>query len=396
MSHTLLTPTVITREALRILHQKLNFVGSIDRQYDDRFANSGAKIGTSLQIREPNQFTVRTGKTIDVQDVTEATQTLTVATQKGVDVNFSSVELTMTIDDFSKRYLDPAMSVLAANIEYDAMSMYKDVHNAIWTSGSAITYNDVLDGRVLLQRGLAPTNDRTANLNSQDMVDIVQDTKTLFNNQTDIAKQYREGYVGRVGGFDFVENTLWPGHTRGAGDTSYVVNTSSGITSGSATVATTGGTGTINKGDVFTIAGVYSVHPETKVSTGVLQQFVQTTDYAGGAGNLTVSPTPITSGAKQNVTIVSAGASKAVTISGTASGADTTSLLYQKEAFTFVTADLVMPGGVDFAKRETMDGISMRIVRAYDINNDNFPCRIDVLYGYKTLRPQFATRLHFN
>ena len=396
MSHTLLTPTVITREALRILHQKLNFVGSIDRQYDDRFANSGAKIGTSLQIREPNQFTVRTGKTIDVQDVTEATQTLTVATQKGVDVNFSSVELTMTIDDFSKRYLDPAMSVLAANIEYDAMSMYKDVHNAIWTSGSAITYNDVLDGRVLLQRGLAPTNDRTANLNSQDMVDIVQDTKTLFNNQTDIAKQYREGYVGRVGGFDFVENTLWPGHTRGAGDASYVVNTSSGITSGSATVATTGGTGTINKGDVFTIAGVYSVHPETKVSTGVLQQFVQTTDYAGGAGNLTVSPTPITSGAKQNVTIVSAGASKAVTISGTASGADTTSLLYQKEAFTFVTADLVMPGGVDFAKRETMDGISMRIVRAYDINNDNFPCRIDVLYGYKTLRPQFATRLHFN
>ena len=109
MTQTLLTDTKVTREALRILHQKLNFVGSIDRQYDDRFARTGAKIGTSLQIREPNQYTVRTGKTIDVQDTAETSQTLTVATQKGVDVNFSSAELTMSLDDFSKRILEPAM-----------------------------------------------------------------------------------------------------------------------------------------------------------------------------------------------------------------------------------------------------------------------------------------------
>jgi hypothetical protein len=395
MTQTILTDTKVTREALRILHQKLNFIGSINRQYDDSFAKSGAKIGTTLKIREPNQYTVRTGKTIDVQDTEESSQTLTVATQKGVDVNFSTAELTMSLDDFSSRILEPAMSVLAANIEYDAMSMYKDVYNAIWTPGSALTYDPVLDGRVLMQRGLAPTNNRTANLNSQDMADLVQDTKTLFNHTGELGKQYKEGYMGRAAGYDFVENTLWPGHTCGSENGSYVVNTSTGITSGTATITTTAGSGTLAVGDVFTVVGVNSVHPETKVDTGILQQFVVTAAVAA-AGAWAVSPTPITSGPKQNIVINSAGASKTVVVAGTASGADTTSLLYQKDAFTFVTADLIMPGGLDFGKREVLDGISLRIVRQYDINNDNLPCRIDVLYGYKTLRPQWATRLHFN
>ncbi|MGR9130778.1 P22 phage major capsid protein family protein [Rhizobium leguminosarum] len=396
MSNTILTPTAVTREALRILHQKLNFIGSINRQYDDSFAKSGAKIGDTLKIRMPNRYTVRTGKTISTQDTAEDSQSLQVATQKGVDVNFSSAELTLSLDDFSKRILDPAMAVLAANVEYDAMTMFKDVYNAIWTPASTLAYNDVLSGRVLMQRGLAPLNDRSANLNSLDMSTLVKDTKTLFNDQSQVAKQYKEGYMGRAAGYDFMENTLWPGFTRGAADANYVVNTSTGITSGSATVAVTAGTGTLLKGDIITIVGVNSVHPETKVDNGVLQQFVIVSDYAGGAGNITVSPTPVTSGAKQNVVINSAGAGKAVVVAGTASGQDTTSLLYQQDAFTFATADLVMPGGVDFARREVQDGISLRIVRQYDINNDNLPCRIDVLYGYKTLRPEWATRLHFN
>ncbi len=395
MTQTILTDTKVTREALRILHQKLNFVGSINRQYDDSFAKTGAKIGTTLKIREPNQYTVRTGKTLNVQDTEETSQTLTVATQKGVDVNFSTAELTMSLDDFSKRILDPAMSVLAAAIEYDAMSMYKDVYNAMWTPASTLAYNNVLDGRVLMQRGLAPMNDRTANLNSADMATLVQDTKTLFNDQGQLSKQYKEGYMGRAAGYDFMENTMWPGHTCGSENGSYVVNTSTGITSGTATITTTAGSGTVVTGDIFTVVGVNSVHPETKVDTGVLQQFVVTADQAA-AGAWAVSPTPITSGAKQNIVINSAGASKTVVVAGTASGADTTSLLYQKDAFTFVTADLLMPGGVDWARREVLDGISMRIIRAYDINNDNLPCRIDVLYGYKTLRPQWATRLHYN
>jgi hypothetical protein len=392
MSNSILTPTQVTREALRILHQKLNFVGSIVRDYDDSYAQKGAKIGDTLKIRLPNQYTVRTGATLSTQDTTESSVSLQIGTQKGVDLNFSSVELTLSLDDFGRRILDPAMSVLAANIEADAMNMYKDVYQSIWNGGAAAAYNKMLDGRVILQRSLTPPSNRTANLNPLDMADLVKDTKTLFNDQKELGTQFKEGYMGRAAGFDFVENTMWPAHTRGAA-ASYVCDTSSGIVSGSNTITLSTGTGTINQGDVFTIAGVFSVHPETKVSTGILQQFVAT---AAGTTSITVSPTPVTSGATQNVTIVSAGASKAVTVAGTASTAVGTSLQYQKEAFAFATADLVMPKGVDFSAREVMDGISMRIVRAYDINNDKFPCRLDVLYGYKTLRAQFACRQHNN
>lgn len=395
MSTTILTPTAVTREALRIIHQKANFLGTINREYDDSYAKTGAKIGDSLKIRMPNQYTVTTGKTLDVQDTVETSQTLQVATQKGVHVTFSSADLTLSLQDFSERILEPAMSVLVANVEYDAISMYKDVYNAIWTPGSALAYNDVLDGKGLLNRCLAPLSNRTANLNNGDMVDLIQDTKTLFQNQTEIAKGFKEGFYGRAAGFDFMENSLWPGHTCGSENGSYVVNTSTGITSGTATITTTAGSGTLAKGDVFTVVGVNSVHPETKVDTGVLQQFVVTTAQSG-TGAWPVSPTPITSGAKQNIVINSAGSGKTVVVAGTASGADTTSMLYHKDAFTFATADLEMPNGVDFARRETLDGISLRLVRAYDINNDMFPCRIELLYGYKTLRPEHACRLHFN
>lgn len=396
MSNTVLTDTKVTRKALSILHQKLNFIGTINRQYDDSFAKQGAKIGTTLKIREPNEYTVRTGATIDVQDTTEASQTLTVATQKGVDIHFTSVEMTMSMDDFADRVLEPAMARLAANIEYDVMSnVYKDVYQAIWTPGSAIAYNDILEGAVLMDRSLAPTGKRYANLNPQDKVDLIQDQKTLFNAQGELSKQFVEGYIGREAGFDFLMNTMWPGHTCGSENGSYVVNTSTGITSGTATITTTGGSGTLAAGDVFTVAGVNSVHPETKADTGVLQQFVLTS-AASGTGAWAVSPTPITSGAKQNIVINSAGANKNVVVAGTASGTDTTSLLYHKDAFTFVSADLDVPNGTHMARREVYDGISLRFVSDYDIINDRFLGRFDILYGYKTLRPQWATRLHFN
>ena len=393
MANTILTPTAVTREALRVLHQKLNFVGNIVREYDDSFAKSGARIGDSLKIRLPNQYVVRTGATLSTQDTTESSVTLQVATQKGVDLNFTSVDLSLSLDDFSKRILDPAMAVLAANIEADALSMYKDVWQSTWNGGSAATYNLALDTRTILQRALAPSNDRSALMDPRSMADVVKDTKSLFQDSTSLSKQFKEGYMGRAAGFDWMENTMIPSHTRGAADASYVCNTSTGITSGTATITLSAGSGTSVAGDVFTIAGVFSVHPETKVSTGILQQFVVVT---GGTTAQVVSPTPITSGATQNITIVSAGASKAVVFLGTASTAVQTSLLFQKEAFAFATADLLMPKGVDFAAREVMDGVSMRIVRQYDISNDKFPTRLDVLYGYKTIRPQLAARFHNN
>ena len=294
MANSLLTPTAVTREALRILHQKLNFVGNIVREYDDSFAKSGAKIGDSLKIRLPNQYTVRTGATLSAQDTTESSTTLQVATQKGVDLNFTSVDLTLSLDDFSKRALDPAMSVLAANIESDALSMYKDVAQSVWNGGSAATFNKALDARVILNRALAPAGERTALMDSLSMADVVKDTKTLFQDDASIAKQYKEGYMGRAAGFDWAENTMMPSHIRSAA-AGYLIN---GAAQSGATLVVDTGTGTAAQGDVITIAGVYDVHPETKVSSGILKQFV----VGSGASttSLPISPAIVTSGATQN------------------------------------------------------------------------------------------------
>ncbi|MBC6982115.1 P22 phage major capsid protein family protein [Caulobacter sp. 17J80-11] len=392
MANSILSATQVTREALRVLHQKLNFVGSIVRDYDDSFARKGGKIGDTLKVRLPNEYVVRTGAALATQDTNEQSVDFKIQTQKGVDLNFTSADLTLSLDDFSERVLEPAMSVLAAHIEADAMSMYKDVWQQVDNQGQKADFGKILQARKKLVDALAPLPDRTCNLNTQDNVDLVDALKGLFNPQEGVSKQYREGYMGRTAGFDFVENTLWPSHTRGDA-AGYVCNTATGIASGSNTVTLSAGTGTIKQGDVFTIAGVFRVHPETKASTGQLQQFVATAD---GTTSVTVAPTPITSGARQNVSIASPGASKAVSVSGVSGVAHGVSLAYQKGAFAFGTADLVMPQGVDFAAREVFDGISMRIVRQYDINQDRLPTRVDVLYGYKTLRPQLACRLANN
>jgi hypothetical protein len=161
---------------------------------------------------------------------------------------------------------------------------------------------------------------------------------------------------------------------------------------GATSVVLKTGTGAIKAGEIITFGSVFSVHPETKVSTGILQQFVVTADFTGGAGTISVSPAMTTTGATQNISAFPQ-ADAVVAISGTASTNYGQSMMYHKDAFTFATADLVMPKGVDFAAREVYDGVSMRVVRQYDINNDLLPCRLDVLYGYKTLRAQLATRI---
>jgi hypothetical protein len=392
MSNTILTPDMITREALRILHQKLTFIGSINRAYDSSFAQSGAKIGDTLRIRLPNQYTVRTGAVIGVQDTTESKIDLTVATQKGVDMNFSSAELTLDLDDFSRRILEPAMAVLASAIEADALgTMYKDVYNTVNNVSAAVTYANILSGKRKLQENLAPEGDRTALLTNNDMANLVSAFSTLFNAAPEISKQYRDGVVGRAAGFDFMETSHLTNFTNGARvATTYLTNAATAQTGSSLVVDT--GTGAMVVGDVFTIADVYAVHPETKVSTGILQQFVVTEAYAGGGGTIKISPAIVASGASQNVSNGAAD-NKQLTFVGAASSTYGQSMVYHKDAFTFATADLVMPKGVDFAAREVYDGISIRVVRQYDINNDAFPCRLDVLYGYKTIRAQLAARI---
>lgn len=395
MANTILTPTAVTREALRILHQKCNFIGNINRQYDSSFAKSGAKIGDSLKVRLPNQYTVRTGATLSAQDTTESSVTLQVATQKGVDVNFTSAELSLSLDDFSKRILDPAMSVLAANIEADAFTMLKDVYNVVDNDGAALTMNKLLLGRKRLNDSLAPDSGRVAILNTQDNVDLIDALKGLFHDSSAIKEQYREGMMGRTAGFDFYENTILPAHTTGTAvkSTGYLSN---GATQSGSTITVDTGTTSFLVGDVITFAGVFKVHPETKATTSELQTFVVTANSGTSATSLSISPAVVASGATQNVSNTIADNSAITKVGAAASEVYNQSVVFHPDAFTFATADLVMPEGVDFKAREVLDGISMRIVRQYDITNDKFPCRIDVLYGYKTLRAQLAARLLSN
>lgn len=395
MSNTILTPTAVTREILRILHQKASFIGTVNRQYDDQFAVSGAKIGSTLKVRLPNQFTVRTGAVMDVQDVAESSVTLTVATQKGVDVNFSSQELTLSLDDFSKRILNPAINALIATVENDMISnVYKDIYSVSDNNGAAMTYAKLLEAESRLFKHLAPMGDRSVVWHPQAHADMISAWSTLFNDNKEISSQFREGQIGRANGMDHYRSTHMPIFT--SGTETGATMTINGPNQTGSTITNSNASGkTLVAGDIITLQGCNRVHPETKQDSGELQRFVVTSAVTAGGLTIGISPSIITSGATQNVSASPTDTGTITKLLGGASSATDVSLAYHKDAFTFITADLVMPDE-GWRAREVLDGISVRIVRKYDINNDNFPCRIDLLYGYKTIRPQLAVRIHNN
>jgi hypothetical protein len=223
------------------------------------------------------------------------------------------------------------------------------------------------------------------------------DTKGLFHDSGAIKQQYRDGMVGRSSGFDFYENTLLVPHTTGTSPKTTAQTVNGAVTTnGSTSLVLAGTTYTWKKGDIFTAGGCFRVHPETKVSTGVLQQFVVTADCTGVAGQtLNFSPAIHTTLGRQNV--VAAGIANGVSLVKVGAGANETliqSLAFHRDAFAFVTADLPLPEGTDWAARENIDGISISCVRDFSISDRSFPCRLDVLYGYKAIRPQLACRIH--
>ena len=277
MSNTIKTLEAgdITRKALSILHNELVFTKLIDKQYDNRFAVTGAKNGGTLLIREPNQFTIRTGAIMDTQDVTETTQTLTLATQKGVDVNFSSVELTLSLDDFAERILQPAMSRLAAEVDNTVIrGCYPGVYNFENTTfGTKPVLADILALRAKMNQGLAPSGDRCIMVDSLAANGILTDTKALFNSASEISRQYEQGLLGTISGFKFYESEMTPVHTNGSRDDTTPVVDIATIADGDTTLTTTGADGTMVVGDVFTIADVYAVNLETKTPYPHLQQF---------------------------------------------------------------------------------------------------------------------------
>lgn len=394
MPNTLLTPTMVTRKALMILHQKSAFIGTVERQYDDSFAKDGAKIGDTLKVRLPNRYTTAVGPTISPQDTVESSVSLVVGTQRHVPMQFLSSELTLSVDDFSDRVLDPAMAVLSAATESDAFQMSLDVYQQVGTPGAApIALLTYLQATARLDNSLVPKTQRCVQLAPLDSATIIDALKGLFQDSQAIAKQYRDGIMGRTAGLDWYSNTLTTRFTNG-NKVAAVTTSGAGQTGSTFTFAGLAGADTFKKGQVFTAAGCNEVHPETKVDTGRLQKFVITADATSAGATLAVSISPaiVVSGATQNVS-ASPTNGGAIVFDGTASLNYGLIISYYKQAFAVAFADLYMPKGLDWGARETMDGISMRLIRDYDVTTDKIVTRADILYGVKTIRPEMACRV---
>lgn len=407
MSNTLLTTDKILLKALDVLHAKLNFIGSINRNYDDQFAQTGGKIGESLRIRLPEKFVVTDGAVLDIQDSVEQSVTLTQATRKHVGMHFTSQDLTMSLDDFTERKIEPAMAALASSIEADALQMVLDIYNTTGTFGTVpASLVPFLGAKAKLNQYLAPKDQlRNMLIDSTTTAAMVEGLKSIFNDQSSIASQYKDGQMGRTVGFMFAENDLIPTLTTGTRTGSITINGAAPTGATIALKALGSGTG-VKKGEVFTIAGYYAVHPETKTPYSHLQQFVFTEDMVASGTTIAsvgISPAIVTSGAYQNVygtpatdavVILQGGAAcGGVAASANPSTAYGQNIAFHKNAFAFVSADLELPRDVKIASRKQLDGISMRMVGQYDINNDRSITRLDVLYGMKTIRPELACRV---
>jgi len=398
MANSILTIDMITRKALEILENNLVITRTVNRQYDDSFAVQGAKIGSTLRIRLPDRALVTDGAALQVQDDNEQFTTLTVSSQKHIGVNFTTAELTMQLDDFAERVLKPRISQLASSIDADVANSFKSIYQSVGTPGTTPgTSLVLLQGQQKLNEAAAVMAPRYSTVNPAANAGLVEGMKGLFNPTNTISRQFKNGLMGEgVLGFEEISmSQSIKQHTTGTRTGSHTV-TSAVTAQGSTTILITGtGTQTIKQGDVFTVANVYAVNPQTRESTGSLQQFVATADAtaAGGAYTVSVSPAMYTSGQALATIDAFPQASAVVTFLGSASTQYPQNLIYHKDAITFATADLLMPQGVDMASRQVHNGISMRIVRQYDINNDRLPCRIDVLYGFSVIRPQMGVRL---
>jgi hypothetical protein len=397
MSNSILTIDMITRKALEILENNLVLTRNVNRQYDDSFAVEGAKIGSTLRIRLPDRALVTDGAALQVQDDNEQFTTLTVASQKHIGVNFTSAELTMQLDDFAERVLKPRISQLASSIDADVANAYKTIGQTVGTPGTTPSTSLVLlQAQQKLNESAAVMSPRYATVNPAANAGLVEGMKGLFNPTDTISKQFKNGMMGTgVLGFEEINmSQSIKQHTTGTraatGNTTGAAVTSEG----SSTLTLTVGSGEIiNVGDVFTIADCYAVNPQTRESTGSLFQFVALASSTSTT-TATVTVAPMYSANSALATMLTLPAnSKAVVFVGTASTQYPQNLVYHKDAITFATADLLLPQGVDMAARAVHNGISLRVVRQYDINNDRMPCRIDVLYGFNTIRPQMACRI---
>jgi hypothetical protein len=402
MANTLLTVDEITAESLNIVHNEMSFVSTIDKQHDKTSVIAGQKRGASIRIRKPARYSVRTGWTFSGQDMVEEYDTLTVGTVKGVDLIFTDAELALSLTDFSRQVIKPAVSRLAEEIELLTLeNMVKATYNQEGTPGTtpatALVY---LNAGSKMTRFGAPRKDgnRHVQIDAAAEAATVNGLATLFHARTEIEKQFTSARMGHALGLDFHANELLPSLTTGTRAGTTLVDGAVSV-EGATTIhidGFTGATDTVKKGEIFTVAGVFGVNPITKKVMPTLQQFVVTADATAGTNEVTLSVSPAiytsASGGRQSVSAFPAD-NAAVTFAGAASTVYPLNLAYHKEAYTFATALLEMPNDVDFKAQKEMDGINIRILRQYDISEAQYNCRLDVFFGHLAQRPEHACRI---
>ncbi|MNZ34170.1 P22 coat protein [compost metagenome] len=391
-TNSLLTINMITREALRLFVNSNAFLKNIDRQYDDQFAKVGAKIGDTLRIRLPNDYTVRNGKTASIQNTTEQSRSLTVSTQQGVDIAFSSAERALSLDDYSERVLKPAMNNLAGAVAMNIMANADNGSNLVFKDGGAgvIATPDAttwLLAGAKLDMMSSPRGDRKIMLDPLTQARTVSSLSGLFNPQRKIGDQYETGEMSRdTLGFDWFMDQTVIKHTNGT----FTAGAVGAAGQTGTTLATGAITGTLKKGDIITITGVNSVNRVTKQSNGELAQFVVTADVSSGATSIPIYPAIVAAPAAYATVTASPAAGAPIALVTPAGATYRKNIAYNPMAFTLATADLELPRGVHEAARATYDGISMRAVTAYDVKEDDFITRLDILYGSATLRPEWV------
>jgi len=408
MANSVLTTSIIAAEAIDVLNNNLVTAGLVYRAYEDEFDKkvNGYKPGSTITIRKPAQFTIRSGAVASSQDVTEGSTTLVVNNQRGVDFEFTSTELTLSIGELSERVIKPAMIRLANEVDSSIQDLYKNVWNWVGTPGQTVnSYSDFTVGPQRLDEMAVPTDERCSTLAPADWWAMSSSLASLTAQSTTAETALRKARLGMLGNVDTYMTQNVKTHTVGLKGGTPLVNGGSqnttyalSMTTNTQSLITDGWTNSVvamEAGDVFTIAGVYAVNPVTKATLPYLQQFVNTTQAtANGSGQvtLTISPAIIASGAYQNVSAAPAD-NAALTVLGTASTGYVQNMVFHKNAFALAMVPMEVPQGAVNVSRKSMNGLNVRVVPFYDGTNDVSKWRLDILYGVKAINPAYAVRL---
>lgn len=415
VGNSLLTAQWVARKALVLLHAKSNFTGRANRDYQSLLPGpiDGVILGQVLSIRLPFQYTARTGPTMSAQASVQRYAQLNVNNQVGVDVNFTSVERAMQLNNFEEQVLEPAMAKVAATIETAVAGITNLVPKFVGSYSTTVSYSTVLQAERFLTEALAPEDDRrTLSATPQASYYFILDNKGLFNPEASISDQWLDGVIAdKAAGFVAFRNTKMPTHTIGVvtGGTPTVSGAGQGLSGAgnafatSTTLVTSGwasGATTLNAGDVITIAGVNDVDPESKASLGRLKQFVVNTTVSDTTGGISVSISPaiITGGAYQNVDSVPAAAAAITVMGGTAAAVSgqliKQSLGWYRDAVVFANPPMLdLSPLVKMTASESFEGYNIRFAQQWDPSNDLLPARLDSIYGFTLAYPELAVRL---